>query len=108
MKTSTDMKTYRELRLIEAKISARIINLTEKILTEAGSTIKEKKAAICQINIMIMRNILQEEILSKKISKRMINIITTKTRIVRDINIIMIIILRIITQDRINREMIKE
>ena len=38
----------------------------------------------------------------------MINIITTKTRIVRDINIIMIIILRIITQDRINREMIKE
>jgi hypothetical protein len=57
---------------------------------------------------MIMRNILQEEILSKKISKRMININTTKTRIVRDINIIMIIILKIITQDRINREMIKE
>jgi hypothetical protein len=108
MKISTDMKTYRELKLIEVKISARIINLTEKILIEAGSTIKEKKAAISQINIMKMRNILQEEILSKKISKRMINIITTKTRIVRDINIIMIIILRIITQDRINREMIKE
>lgn len=98
------MKIFREYKLIEAKLSIRIISFAgKKIQTEAGNIIREKKVAISQINILKMKNTIVEEILSKLTKKRMINIITLKTKkIVRDISKIMIIILRRSIIDRIN------